>query len=104
MFLHLGSHHPQTGKLTGLARKRWSGHFGTLNAVQFHTHKESTLKRNKPGNSPTTARIWSKDNRPLWVALDRLWPECRALVPVRPDTVVAGNRMGFRLCWRWNGK
>ena len=41
-------------------------------------------------------------DRLLWVALARLWPRWREfLVIVKPDTVVAWHRAGFRLIWRW---
>ena len=44
-------------------------------------------------------------DRLLWVALHRLWREWRkALVLVKPDTVIAWYRKGFRLYWRWKSR
>jgi len=41
-------------------------------------------------------------DRLLWIALHRFWPEWRkALVLVKPDTVIAWHRKGFRLYWSW---
>jgi hypothetical protein len=39
----------------------------------------------------------------LWVWLSRIWGDWRsALAIVRPETVVAWHRAGFRLFWTWN--
>ena len=44
-------------------------------------------------------------DRLVWVALLRLWPEWRkALVLVKPDTVIGWHRKGFRLYWRWKSR
>jgi hypothetical protein len=49
-------------------------------------------------------RVWATD-RLLWVALHRLWPEWhKALMLLRPDTVIAWHRKGFRLYWRWKSR
>jgi putative transposase len=41
-------------------------------------------------------------DRAFWVALVRLWPRWkRALVIVKPDTVIRWHREGFRRYWRW---
>jgi hypothetical protein len=41
-------------------------------------------------------------DRLLWVWLSRLWTNWRcALVIVKPETVIAGHRRGFRLYWIW---
>lgn len=38
----------------------------------------------------------------LWVWLSRLWPGWRsALLIVKPETVIAWHRKGFRLYWTW---
>ena len=40
-------------------------------------------------------------DRLFWILLRRLWPAWRhALVIVKPETVVAWHRAGFRLFWR----
>jgi len=42
----------------------------------------------------------AKTDRWLWVLLSRLWTEWRlALVIVKPETVIAWHRRGFRLWW-----
>jgi len=44
-------------------------------------------------------------DRVFWVAFRRLWSRwADTLVIVKPDTVVAWHRAGFRLYWRWPGK
>jgi hypothetical protein len=41
-------------------------------------------------------------DRWLWTGLSRAWPDWRtALVIVKPDTVIAWHRQGFRLVRRW---
>src|SRR5580698_4944284 len=45
---------------------------------------------------------FSQSDRLFWIALRRLWPGWRkALVLVRPDTVVRWHRAGFKLYWKW---
>jgi putative transposase len=42
-------------------------------------------------------------DRLLWVWLSRVWADWRsALVIVKPETVIAWHRKGFRLFWTWN--
>lgn len=44
-------------------------------------------------------------DRVLWVWLSRLWTGWRsALVIVKPETVIAWHRQGFRLYWRWKSR
>ena len=44
----------------------------------------------------------SNQDRALWVAISRLWPDWReSLAIVQPKTVVAWHRRGWRLYWRW---
>jgi len=44
-------------------------------------------------------------DRLLWVMLSRLWAQWRrALVIVKPETVIAWQRKGFRLYWRWQSR
>src|SRR5260370_12126716 len=41
-------------------------------------------------------------DRVLWVWLSRLWNDWRsALLLVKPETVIAWHRRGFRLYWGW---
>ena len=44
-------------------------------------------------------------DRLLWVLLARLWSDWRsALVLVKPETVIAWQRKGFRLYWTWKSR
>src|SRR6266446_1486706 len=44
-------------------------------------------------------------DRVLWVWLSRLWNDWRsALLIVRPETVIAWHRRGFRLYWTWKSR
>src|SRR5882724_9336176 len=44
-------------------------------------------------------------DRFLWVMLSRVWGQWRsALVIVKPETVIACQRKGFRLYWRWKSR
>src|SRR5260370_29984210 len=44
-------------------------------------------------------------DRMLWIMLSRLWAQWRsALVIVKPETVIAWQRKGFRLYWRWKSR
>lgn len=44
----------------------------------------------------------TSSDRLFWAWLCRVWPDWRsALVIVRPDTVIAWHRTGFRLFWKW---
>jgi len=44
-------------------------------------------------------------DRVLWTWLSRLWSNWRsALVIVKPETVIAWHRRGFRLYWRWKSR
>jgi putative transposase len=47
----------------------------------------------------------SRWDRVFWVWLSRLWVKWRSsLVIVRPATVLAWHRQGFRLYWRWKSR
>jgi hypothetical protein len=44
-------------------------------------------------------------DRLFWVALSRVWPKWKdALCLVKPSTVLAWHREGFRLFWRWRSR
>jgi len=44
-------------------------------------------------------------DRLFWVMLSRVWAQWRtALVVVKPETVIAWQRKGFRLYWRWKSR
>ena len=60
-------------------------------------HQLQVLQRTRPRR----ARL-AKADRWLWVMLSRLWTEWRtALLIVKPETVIAWHRRGFRLWWTW---
>jgi putative transposase len=47
----------------------------------------------------------AKTDRWLWVVVSRLWTGWRtAIVIVKPETVIAWHRLGFRLCWAWKSR
>ena len=44
-------------------------------------------------------------DRLVWVWLSRVWSNWRsALRIVRPETVIAWHRQGFRLYWKWKSR
>jgi len=44
-------------------------------------------------------------DRLFWTALRRFWPRWTdVLVIVKPETVIAWHRAGFRLYWRWRSR
>src|SRR5712664_197791 len=60
-------------------------------------HQLSVLQRSNHGRR---IRLRATD-RVLWVWLSRSWNDWRsALLLVKPETVIAWHRMGFRLYWR----
>ena len=59
-------------------------------------HQLNVLKRSVPRPRLTSA------DRYLWVVLSRRWQNWRAaLAIVRPETVIAWHRQGFRRFWTW---
>jgi len=53
---------------------------------------------------PRRVRLVATD-RWLWMWLARVWTGWRpALVIVKPETVIAWHRIGFRLFWRWRSR
>jgi transposase InsO family protein len=62
-------------------------------------HQLAVLQRQKKRVSLRAA------DRLLWVLLSRIWKQWRsALVVVKPETVIAWHRKGFRLYWRWKSR
>ncbi|HMD15713.1 MAG TPA: hypothetical protein VKH18_03525, partial [Terriglobales bacterium] len=60
-------------------------------------HQIGVLQRSATKRPKLTA-----EDRVLWVVLSRVWRGWRsALAIVKPDTVVAWHRAGFRLFWTW---
>lgn len=63
-------------------------------------HQLAFLQRSKPKQV-----VLRPTDRLLWVALSRLWPEWRrALILVKPETVIRWHRKGFRFYWRWKSR
>src|SRR6516225_472358 len=64
-------------------------------------HQILVLQR---GNQKRRVKV-SPADRLLWVWLSRLWPGWRsALRIVKPETVIAWHRKGFRLYWFWKSR
>jgi transposase InsO family protein len=64
-------------------------------------HQLLVLQRSKRSHK---LRLGVAD-RALWIWLSRLWNGWRsALVIVKPETVIAWHRRGFRLYWRWKSR
>jgi transposase InsO family protein len=82
--------------LQGLARSRAALHLEVL-ALR---HQLQVLERSR------TRRVQlAKADRWLWVLLSRSWTDWRtALVIVKPETVIAWHRQGFRLFWTWKSR
>jgi len=60
-------------------------------------HQINVLRRASKKRPPLKA-----GDRLFWVSLSRLWRDWRsALAIVKPETVVAWHRKGFRLFWTW---
>ena len=63
-------------------------------------HQLQVLQRTRPRRLPRT-----RADRWFWVVLLRVWTEWRtALVIVKPETVIAWHRRGFRLWWAWKSR
>ena len=63
-------------------------------------HQLQVLQRSRPRR----LRLAQAD-RLLWVWLSRVWKDWRAaLVIVKPETVIAWHRRGFRAFWRWKSR
>ena len=64
-------------------------------------HQLLVLQRSNNGHR---VRLRATD-RLLWVWLSRWWTEWRsALIIVKPQTVIAWHRKGFRLYWTWKSR
>ena len=63
-------------------------------------HQLQVLQRARPRR----LRL-SKADRWLWLVLSRVWTEWRAaLFIVKPETVIAWHRRGFRVWWTWKSR
>src|SRR5262250_1220481 len=64
-------------------------------------HQLLVLQRSNGGHRPRL----SFADRLLWVWLSQLWSGWRsALIIVKPETVIAWHRRGFRLYWNWKSR
>ena len=58
-------------------------------------HQLTVMRRSVPSRPKLHA-----SDRFLWILLSRLWPDWRsALIIIKPETVIAWHRKGFRLFW-----
>ena len=63
-------------------------------------HQLQVLQRTRP-----PWRRLGKTDRWLWILLSRIWTDWRtALIVVKPETVIAWYRRGFRLWWAWKSR
>ena len=63
-------------------------------------HQLQVLERSRPRRLRLT-----RADRLLWVWLSRVWDGWRAaVVIVKPETVLAWHRRGFRLFWTWKSR
>jgi putative transposase len=62
-------------------------------------HQLHVLERSRPRR----VRLTPAD-RVLWVWLSRVWRDWRIVVIVKPDTILAWHRRGFRLVWAWKSR
>ena len=63
-------------------------------------HQLQVVERSRPRRVRLTCA-----DRVLWVWLSRVWDKWRATVLiVRPETVLAWHRRGFRLFWTWRSR
>src|SRR3954447_18845857 len=63
-------------------------------------HQLLVLERSRPRRARLT-----RADRWLWAWLSGVWSGWRtALVIVKPETVVAWHRQGFRLFWTWKSR
>jgi putative transposase len=82
--------------LRGMARSRAALHLEVL-ALR---HQLEVLQRSQPRR----LRLVQAD-RWLWTWLSRVWSAWRtALVIVKPETVMAWHRRGFRFVWTWKSR
>ena len=82
--------------LRGLAKSRAALHLEVL-ALR---HQLQVLQRSRPRRLQL-----SMTDRWLWVMLARFWTGWRtALLIVKPETVIAWHRRGFRLWWAWKSR
>jgi putative transposase len=89
---------------------RWNCPSGRGLCADLHNKDEAVLKvaqrallsEYSPFDAHFPARTSHHTDRLLWVSLYRFWRHWRStLLIVKPETVVAWHRKGFRLFWSW---
>ena len=87
--------------LLSLLRSSFKTHRALQLEIVALRHQLGILQRSFERKRPR----FQNSDRLLWVWLSRFWSGWRqALVIIRPKTVVAWHRMGFRLYWRWKSR
>lgn len=82
--------------LRGVVRSRVALHLEVL----VLRHQLQVLQRSRPRRVHLV-----KVDRWLWAWLSRSWSDWRtALVIVKPETVIAWHRQGFRVFWTWKSR
>jgi hypothetical protein len=77
--------------------------FGTFFRSRYNLSLEIIALRQQLGvlKRKTPRPRLKKRDRMFWILLRRIWPLwSNALIVVKPETVVAWHRAGFRLIWR----
>ena len=93
----LESDHPSSSLAGRPDSGRVRGHHCRL--PQSHRSPIGVLKRSVRRSKLTVA------DRLFWACLSRYWADWRtALVIVKPETVIAWHRRGFRLFWTWRAR
>jgi putative transposase len=84
-----------------LTLRNWARSRATMQLeVLALRHQLQVLQRSRPRRLRLT-----KTDRWLWALLSHVWTEWRtALVIVKPDTVIAWHRRGFRMWWTWKSR
>ncbi len=67
-------------------------------------HRPASSAGRSPTPRPTRVRL-TRPDRMFGLFLYRLWPRCLdAVVIVKPETVIAWHRKGFRAFWEWKSR
>ena len=84
-----------------LTRRTWACSRAVLQLeILALRHQLQVLARNRPRQ----VRVAMAD-RWFWIALARVWTGWRtSVVIVKPETVIAWHRRGFRLWWAWKSR
>jgi transposase InsO family protein len=83
-----------------LTLRTWACSRAALQLEVFALRHQLQVQRTRPRR----LRL-AKADRWLWVMLSRLWTEWRTvLLIVKPETVIAWHRRGFRLWWAWKSR